>query len=90
MKPAKIEIVDNTYTNIAALKEAISDIESGERKNPQAIMILFMYKDEDNFNTGYITNGRTSDLIALLEAVKIRMLRALGLVVHLDDLEDKI
>lgn len=70
---------DNTLLSPAeCLDEAAREIRSGER-NCDKILVLSLDTQDDNYHVGfYASNLKSSEVVALLEAAKLRFLRDMG------------
>lgn len=70
---------DNRHMTPAdTLREALADIESGERP-ATSLMALTLDTDEKQFSSGwYAANLKSSEMIALMETVKAALLRDMG------------
>ena len=61
------------------LKWALRDVEEGHEA-PTRVMVLFWEDNETTFNSHYYAcNIRSSEMLALLEMTKARILRDMGL-----------
>ena len=69
---------DNSLlTPVEALEDAAADLRSGERKANKMVAILLNAEDDD-YHFGFVSsNMRVSEMVALLEAAKTRLLRTL-------------
>jgi hypothetical protein len=66
------------WTPVDCLRDAIKDIESGERP-ANKLIVLRVNTNEINFDVGYSSaNIRASEMLAAIECLKIQILQEMG------------
>lgn len=69
---------NSLVTPVECLRDAIADLESGERQANKALVLLLNAGDDGTYDFGFLASDlRSSEMVALLEVVKTYVLRSL-------------
>lgn len=72
---------NNLITPVETLRDAMQEIESGERKADSVLVLTLDRGEGDEFNTGwYASRLKSSEMIAVMEAIKAQILQEMGVI----------